>query len=106
MSLLAVIKTGGKQYVVTPGKKIQIEKISKKEGDEVVFSDVLLFEGEEGIQIGTPLLEGIQVKGKITKHGKGKKIIAFMYESKKRAKRKKGHRQTFSEVEIIGIEKK
>ena len=102
--MLAVIKTGGKQYIVSPKQKIKIEKLNKKEGSEVTFSQVLLLEKGKKIEIGTPLVKGAKVVGKILKQAKDKKIIVFKYKAKKRYKVKKGHRQPFSEVEIIKIE--
>lgn len=115
--MLAVIKTGGKQYLVSPGQKIKIEKIVEKRlqparrppverapGQEVVFKDVLLLEKGRKIEIGTPFIKGAKVTGKILRHGKAKKVIIFKYKAKKRYKVKKGHRQPFTEVEIIKIE--
>jgi len=101
--MLAVIKTGGKQYVVSPGKKIKIEKLDAEEGKEVVFSDVLLLEKNKKIEIGTPLVKGAKVTGKVLKQDRTKKIIVFKYKSKTRRKTKKGHRQHFTEVEITKI---
>jgi large subunit ribosomal protein L21 len=102
--MLAVIKTGGKQYLVTPGDKIKIEKIDKKEGSEIAFNEVLLLEKNKKIGIGTPFIKGVKVLGKIISHGKGKKIIIFKYKAKTRYKKKAGHRQPFTEVEILKIE--
>jgi len=121
MTQLAVIKTGGKQYLVSPGQKIKIEKIApegprlfserggaygagKKEGSEVVFDEVLLLEKGKKIEIGTPLIKGAKVIGKVVRQGKAKKVIIFKYKAKKRYKVKKGHRQPFTEVEILKIE--
>jgi len=101
---LAIIKTGGKQYIVTPGAKIKIEKIEEKEGKEIVFKEVLLLEKNKKIEIGTPLVKGAKVIGKIVRQGKGKKVVVFKYKPKKRYKKKTGHRQAFSEVEILKIE--
>ncbi len=103
--MLAVIKTGGKQYVVKPGDKIKIEKLGKKEGDEVSFSDVLLLEKNEKTEIGNPFIEGVKVTAKVLREEKGEKKIVFKYKPKKRQKTKKGHRQIFTEVEILKIEK-
>ena len=100
--MLAVIKTGGKQYIVSPGEKIKIEKLDKKPGDEVVFSDVLLLEKNKNLDIGTPKLES-KVIGKVLTQGKADKIIVFKYKAKKRYKKKAGHRQPFTEVEITKI---
>jgi large subunit ribosomal protein L21 len=100
--MIAVIKTGGKQYLVSPGDKIKIEKIEKKEGEEVLFDEVLLLEEEGKIQIGKPFLSDVKISGKVLKHGREDKVIVFRYKSKTRRKKKKGHRQPFTEVEIIG----
>lgn len=101
--MLAVIRTGGKQYLVSPGQKIKIEKIEKKEGSEISFPEVLLLEKGKKIEIGSPLIKRVKVTGKVIRHGKAKKIIIFKYKPKKRYKVKKGHRQPFTEVEILKI---
>jgi large subunit ribosomal protein L21 len=100
--MLAVIKTGGKQYVVQPGDKIKVEKIDKIEGEEVIFSDVLLVEKNDKVEVGTPFLKAA-VSAKILSHGKGDKVIVYKYKSKKRESRKIGHRQPYTEIEITGI---
>ena len=102
--MLAVIKTGGKQYLVSPGDKIKIEKLNKKEGQEVTFNDVLLLEKRNKVEIGIPKVKRAKVVGKVLKQGKGKKVIIFKYKPKKRYKVKKGHRQPFTEIEILKIE--
>ncbi len=104
--MLAVIKTGGKQYLVSPGQKLKIEKIEKKEGDEVVFDEVLLLDSDGKLEIGSPTIKGAKVLGKVLSQGKGKKVIIFKYRAKTRYRKKKGHRQTFTEVEIKTIENK
>ncbi len=101
--MLAVIKTGGKQYLVSPGDKVKIEKLNKKEGAEIVFSDVLLLEKNKKVEIGDPLVKGVKVTAKILKQDKAKKVIIFKYKAKKRYKVKKGHRQPFTQVEILKI---
>lgn len=101
--MFAVIRTGGKQYLVSPGDKIKIEKLDKEEGKEVTFTDVLLLEKRSKLEIGNPKVKGAKVVGKILKQGKGKKIIIFKYKPKTRYKVKKGHRQPYTEVEIIKI---
>jgi len=101
--MLAIIKTGGKQYIVTPGLRLKIEKLEKKEGDEVIFKEVLLLEKNKKIEIGTPFVEGAEVSAKVLSQGKGKKLIAFKYKAKKRYKVKKGHRQPYTEIEISKI---
>lgn len=102
--MLAIIRTGGKQYIVSPGEKIKIEKINKKEGDEVTFSEVLLVEKGKKVEIGTPKVSGAKVIGKVLKQGKNKKVIVFKYKPKTRYKKKTGHRQAFTEVEIKSID--
>jgi len=102
--MLAVIKTGGKQYVVSPGDKIKIEKIKDKEGEEVTFKEVLLVEKRNKVQIGNPQVKGVKVIGRVLSHGKAKKVIVFKYKARTRSRTKKGHRQPFTEVEITKIE--
>ncbi len=101
--MLAVIKTGGKQYLVQPGDKIKVEKLDKKEGEEFSFSDVLLVEKSKKIEIGNPLVKDAKVEARVLKHGRGDKIIVFKYKPKKRYSRKIGHRQPYTEIEITGI---
>ncbi|HEX9722178.1 MAG TPA: 50S ribosomal protein L21 [Candidatus Paceibacterota bacterium] len=106
MADIAVIKTGGKQYIVTPGKKLKIEKLAQEEGSNVVFEEVLLIENEKGTHLGAPFVQGATVNAKLLKQGKGKKVVIFKYKAKKREKTKTGHRQPYSEVEITSIELK
>jgi len=106
MEEIAVIKTGGKQYIVHPGQKLKVEKLSAKEGGTVVFDEVLLLHNEKSTEIGTPKVTGAKVKGKLLKQAKAKKVIVFKFKAKKREKTKKGHRQPYSEVEILKIETK
>lgn len=101
--MLAVIKTGGKQYIVNPGKKIRIEKLDIEEGKKVTFEDVLLINDGKKTTIGEPVVKGATVTGKVLKQDKDKKVIVFKYKPKKRYKVKKGHRQPFTEVEISDI---
>jgi len=102
--MLAIIKTGGKQYLVKPGDKIKIEKIVGKEGKEITFKDVLLVEKNRKLEIGTPFIKGAKIIAKILSQGKGKKVIVFKYKPKTCYKVKKGHRQLFTEMEITKIE--
>lgn len=101
--MLAIIKTGGKQYIVSPKQKIRIEKLEGKEGGKVEFKEVLLFENDKIIEIGKPLIKGAKVTGTIVKQGRTDKVIVFKYKAKKRQQTKKGHRQAFTEVEIKEI---
>lgn len=100
----AVIKTGGKQYLVTPGQKLKIEKIDANEGDNFVFEEVLLAANDKKVEIGTPLVKEAKVEAKILKQARAKKIIIFKYHNKTRYRKKQGHRQPFTEVEINKIE--
>lgn len=102
--MLAIIKTGGKQYIVKPDDKIRIEKIEKKEGDEVSFVEVLLVEKNKKVEIGTPLVKGAKVLGKVLKQGRDEKVSTVKYKSKVRYTVRKGHRQPFTEVKITKIE--
>ena len=104
--MLAVIKTGGKQYLVSPGDKIKVEKLEIEEGKEITFEEVLLFDKTSDgtkMEIGAPFVIGAKVTAKVLGQGKGVKLIIFKYKPKKRYKRKIGHRQTFTEVEILSI---
>jgi large subunit ribosomal protein L21 len=99
----AVIKTGGKQYIVSPGKKIKVEKLLTEEGKDVSFEEVLLVAGEKNTIVGEPLVPGANVSAKVVRHGRHKKITNLRYHSKTRHRRKKGHRQYFTEVEITKL---
>ncbi len=101
--MIAIIKTGGKQYIVKPGDKLKVEKLDKKEGEAFSFSDVLLVEKNKKVEIGTPIVKDAKVEAKVLSHGKGDKVIVFKYKAKKRESRKIGHRQPYTEVEITGI---
>jgi large subunit ribosomal protein L21 len=102
--MFAVIRTGGKQYIVSPGDKIKIEKIAGKEGKEVSFSDVLLVDKQNKLEIGQPKVKGAKVAAKILKQDRSKKVTILKYKPKVRYKVKKGHRQPFTQVEITKIE--
>ena len=104
--MIAIIKTGGKQYLVKPGEKIKIEKIIGKPGKEIIAKQVLLVEKNKKLEIGTPLVKGTKVRAKIIKQDKDKKVTIFKYKPKTRYKVKKGHRQPFTEIEILKIETK
>ena len=100
--MYAIIATGGKQYRVTKGDVILIEKLDKEVNDVVSF-DVLLIGTDDGITPGTPLVEGAKVEGKVLAQVKGEKIIIFKYKSKKNYRRKNGHRQPYTQIEITEI---
>ena len=96
----AVIKTGGKQYYVEEGTVLYVEKLDNKEaGSEVKFDEVLMVNNE----VGTPTVSGAYVLGEVLKNGKAKKIIVYKYNQKKNYRRKQGHRQPYTKVEIKKI---
>lgn len=104
MSTFAVIATGGKQYKVSPGKKIRVEKLDPStDSGQVSFDRVLLSVDGDEVKIGTPYIAGAKVEAKILAQGRDKKKIVFRYHSKTRYRKKKGHRQPFSEIEIVKI---
>ncbi len=100
--MFAVIKTGGKQYIVTPNQKLRIEKLSAQ-GEDVEFSEVLLVENNGKVEVGTPFISGAKVLAKITKQDRAKKVTVLKYKSKTRYQIKKGHRQPYTEVQITDI---
>jgi large subunit ribosomal protein L21 len=102
--MYAIIETGGKQYRVEEDKAIRVEKLPTEQGEEVVFDRVLLYSDGAETKIGRPYLENCRVKGKVTLQGRGRKIVVFKYKPKKNYRRKKGHRQPFTEVLIKQIE--
>jgi len=105
--MLAVIKTGGKQYVVTPGQKLKVEKLEGEAGTAIKFEEVLLVEKDDkGVEVGQPTVKGAKVAAKIVGQTKGPKVIAYKYKAKKRYHLKKGHRQQLTEVEITAIDLK
>lgn len=102
--MFSVIETGGKQYKVSVGEKIKVEKLEGGAGDKIIFDKVLLMADKNNeVQIGRPYLEKAKVTGEIAKQGRHKKLIVFRYKAKKREKKKGGHRQPFTEVKIIDI---
>ncbi len=100
----AVIETGGKQYRVTEGDTIFVEKLNVAEGDEITLERVLLLSDENGTKVGTPTVEGAKVVAKVAKQGKNKKIVVFKFKAKKNYRRKTGHRQPYTKLTIEKIE--
>lgn len=103
--MLAIIKTGGKQYKVKEKDVVKIEKLDSEIGDKVEFNEVLLVADEsgKGVKIGQPVLEGVKVSGKVLEQGKSRKINIIKYKAKTRYKKKAGHRQLYTKVEINKI---
>jgi large subunit ribosomal protein L21 len=101
--MYAIIETGGKQYKVEAGDTIFIEKLDVQENAKVTFDKVIAVGTDDGIKVGDPYIKGAKVSAKAIKNGKGKKITVFTYKPKKNEKRKKGHRQPYTKVEIASI---
>ena len=101
--MYAVIETGGKQYKVEAGDTVFIEKLDVEADSEVTFEKVIAVGSDDGIKVGAPYVDGASVSAKVVKNGKAKKIVVFTYKPKKNAKRKMGHRQPYTKVEISAI---
>ena len=100
--MYAIIETGGKQYTVEAGDKLRVEKLDAKEGDVVTFDKVVFVSGDEP-KVGTPYVEGAKVEAKVLAQDKAKKVVVYKYKAKKNERKKKGHRQPYTLVEISGI---
>lgn len=100
--MYAVIQTGGKQYRVQEGDVIFVEKLAVEQGEEVKF-DVLLVQSDAGVKVGQPTVAGASVSGKVVGHGKDRKVIVFKYKAKKNIRKKTGHRQPHTKIEIVKI---
>ncbi len=101
--MYAVIETGGKQYRVQEGDLVTVEKLGIEAGQEVEFDKVLVLSDDEGIKVGAPYVEGAKVFGEVVENGKAKKVVIFKYKSKKDYRKKQGHRQPFTTVEIKSL---
>lgn len=101
--MYAIIETGGKQYRVQEGDVLFLEKITSEEGETVVFDKVLAVSNGGELTVGSPTVEGVSVSAKVLGHGKGKKIIVFKYKPKKGYRKKQGHRQPYTKVQIEKI---
>ena len=103
MADYAVVQTGGKQYRVATGDTIRVESIPGDVGDTVELTDVRMVSSDGGVTLGTPMVEGARVVTEISESGKGKKIVVFKYKSKVRYRRKKGHRQLYTDLTVTDI---
>ena len=101
--MYAVIKTGGKQYRVQQGDVIFVEKLNAQADEAVTFDEVLLVGDADQSKVGTPVVEGAKVEGKVLSQVKGKKIVVYKYKAKKGERKKQGHRQPYTKVEITAI---
>lgn len=101
--MYAIIESCGKQYKVAQGDVVFFEKLDAEEGKKVTFDKVILVSEDGKVQVGNPYVKGVKVEGKVVSHGKAKKIIVFKMKPKKNYRRKQGHRQPYTKVEITGI---
>ena len=100
--MYAIIETGGKQYKVSVGDTIQVEKLERAVGDKITFKPLLVADGDK-ITAGAPYVENVSVTAEVTEHGKGDKIVVFTYKAKKNERKKQGHRQPFTAIKIVEI---
>ena len=101
--MYAIIESCGKQYKVAEGDVVFFEKLDAEEGKKLTFENVILVSDEKEVQVGNPYVKGIKVEGKVVAHGKGKKIIVYKMKPKANYRRKYGHRQPYTKVEITSI---
>jgi large subunit ribosomal protein L21 len=101
--MYAVIKTGGKQYRVSQGERLRVEKLAGNVGDTVTLGEVLLVGAGDGVKVGAPLVSGAKVEAKIVAQDRSPKVIIFKFRRRKNYRRKTGHRQPFTALEITGI---
>jgi large subunit ribosomal protein L21 len=102
-SMYAVVRTGGKQYRVSAGERLRIEKLAAAVGSELVLDEVLLVGEGQALKVGTPIVKGASVKAKVLAHGLGEKVMTFKLRRRKNSKRLRGHRQAYTEIEVTGI---
>lgn len=101
--MYAIIETGGKQYKVEEGTVLFVEKLDTEPETEITFDTVIAVGGDDSLKVGAPYVEGATVKAKVLKNGKGKKVTVSTYKAKKNEKRKLGHRQPYTKIEIASI---
>lgn len=101
--MYAVVKTGGKQYRVSAGEKLKIEQIAAEVGQEILLEEVLLVADGEALKMGAPLVAGARVTARVLKHGRGDKVHIYKMRRRKHYRKSQGHRQNYTEIEILGI---
>lgn len=101
--MYAVVKTGGKQYRVSSGEKLKIEQILADVGAEIVLDQVLMVADGDAVTMGSPLVQGASVKAKVVAHGRGDKVRIYKMRRRKHYRKSQGHRQNYTEIEILGI---
>jgi large subunit ribosomal protein L21 len=102
-SMYAVVKIKGQQFRVEPGTKLQVPLLESEVGASVTFDEVLMLTDGEDVKVGQPHVDGASVAAEVLRHGRSRKIVVFKYKRRKNYRRKKGHRQPFTEVSITGI---
>ena len=102
--MYAIIRTGGKQYRVSEGDVLNVEKLNVEEGQEVVFNEVLTVVNDGDVKVGAPTVAGAKVTAKVAKQGKAEKVFVFKYRAKSNYRKRQGHRQPYTQVEITSIE--
>ena len=101
--MYAVVKTGGKQYRVSAGEKLKVEKLAAEVGQEIVLDQVLAVADGDTLKTGTPLVAGAKVTAKVIAQGRGEKVHIFKLRRRKHYRKSQGHRQSYTEIEILGI---
>lgn len=101
--MYAIVETGGKQFRVSKGDVIRVEKLAVAEGDSIALDQVMMLQSEAGTVIGNPYIDGASVNARVVENGKSKKVIIYKYKAKKNYRKKQGHRQPFTELEIVEI---
>ena len=101
--MYAIIESCGRQYKVAEGDVVFFEKLEAEEGKKVTFDKVVLVSDDKKVEVGAPYVKGVKVEGKVVSHGKAKKILVYKYKAKKNYRRKQGHRQPYTKVEITNI---
>ena len=101
--MFAVVQIGGKQYKIQEGDIIFVEKLDKPEGETIIFNDVFAISQDNEFKVGTPTISGASVSASVVKHGKEKKIYVMRYKAKKNQKKKIGHRQPYTKIQITAI---
>ena len=101
--MYAVIKTGGKQYRVSEGQTLKVEKLTAEAGASIELNEVLLVANGEDVKIGAPVVEGAKVNAEVVAHGRGKKVRIVKFKRRKHHMKQMGHRQWFTEIKITGI---
>jgi len=102
--MYAIIQTGGKQYKVTEGEMVKVEKLEAEAGDKITLDQVLMLKDDNGTKIGNPLVAGAKITAEVLEQGRGKKITVYKYKKRKNQRKKQGHRQAYTKIMIEKIE--